>query len=505
MKEKSRSEKVIKNSFFGFLNQFIKLLFTFVSRTIFIKILGEQYLGVNGLYSNILTVLSLADMGLGNVMLFSLYKPVLECDEECITALLEYYKNLYRRITMIILTVGMLFVPFLKYVVNADLEYNKLVLYYVLNLLNSAVSYVAIYKSALINADQKNYIVSNIQTVVTILQNIGQAVLLLIIRSYTLYLCVQVICTLLTNIGISLKADKLYPFLKNGIKKENCVDKGSIIKNLKSTFLYRIGTVIINYTDNILISVIVGTVYVGYYSNYSMLVSVIMRFLSIITQVLISGLGNLNADNDKEKSYKIFKELVFFYQWVSSVCAIGMLLVLNDFVTIWLGKEYLLSLDTIAAIAFHFYIGNVTSPIWMYRETCGMFSQIKYVMLITAGINIILSIILGQYFGIAGIIAATPLSRVLTVVWFEPRLLFKEIFQRNVWEYWRQQGWLLINLTFSGFICRVVCKCIGNGFWEICIKAVIVAVITTVIFFALNRNIVLCVWYDYKKIRCVKQ
>lgn len=490
MKEKSRSAKAIKNSFFGFVNQFIKLLFTFVSRTIFIKILGEQYLGVNGLYSNILTVLSLADMGLGNVMLFSLYKPILENDKSSIVVLLKYYKKLYQYIMFAILTIGVLFIPFLRYVVNSDLEYNKLVLYYILNLLNSVASYIAIYKSALINADQKNYVVSNIQTAFAIIQNIGQAVLLLFTGNYTLYLCFQVACTILTNVTVNLKADKLYPFLKEKIEscEQQIVDKRHIIHNLKSTFLYRSGTIIMNYTDNILISVIIGTVYVGYYSNYSMLVSIISMFLSIITQALISGLGNLNAEKDKVKSYEVFNNLVIFYQWISTTCSLCLIMVINDFITIWIGKEYLLSTVTVVAIVFNFYIGHVTSPVWMYRETCGLFSQIKYVMLIASGINIVLSIILGRYFGIAGIIAATPISRVLTVVWYEPGILFKEIFQKRVWNYWKLQGWLLLNIIVSVIACGTICRFISSNFLGICIKVIVIIVITTLIFAILNKK-----------------
>ncbi len=490
MDKKSRSAKAIKNSFFGFANQIVKLLFSFVSRTIFIKILGEQYLGVNGLYSNILTVLSLADMGLGNVMLFSLYKPVLEDDKDGIAALLKYYKKLYRYIMLAILTIGVMFIPFLKYVVNSDLEYNKLILYYVLNLLNSVASYIAIYKSALINADQKNYIVSNIQTVFAVFQNFGQAVLLVFTGNYTLYLCFQVVCTVLTNITVNLKAGRLYPFLKG--KMENCnaqiADKGRIIKDLKSTFLYRSGTIIMNYTDNILISVIIGTVFVGYYSNYAMLVSMVSMFLSIITQALISGLGNLNAEKNKDKSYDTFKNLVVFYQWISTLCSLCLIAVINDFITIWIGKEYLLSAWTVAAIVFNFYIGHVTSPVWMYRETCGLFSQIKYVMLAASLINIILSFILGKYFGIAGIIVATPIARILTVVWYEPGILFRKIFQKNVCNYWKLQVWQIVNITVSVIICSSVCRFISSSFFGICAKVVVIIVITTFVFLVLNNK-----------------
>jgi O-antigen/teichoic acid export membrane protein len=491
MKEKSRSAKAIKNSFFGFVNQFIKLLFTFVSRTIFIKILGEQYLGVNGLYSNILTVLSLADMGLGNVMLFSLYKPILEKDNNAIVVLLKYYKKLYRYIMIAILILGILFIPFLRYVVNSDLEYEQLVLYYILNLFNSVASYIAIYKSALINADQKNYIVSKIQTFFATIQNIGQAVLLVFTGNYALYLCFQVLCTLLTNITVNVKADKLYPFLKEKVEicEQQIINKRQIIQNLKSTFLYRSGTIIMNYTDNILISVIIGTVYVGYYSNYSMLVSVISTFLSIVSQALISGLGNLNAEQDKDKSYYVFCDLVIFYQWISTTCSICFIMVINDFITIWIGKDYLLSTVAVMAIVFNFYIGHVTSPVWMYRETCGLFSQIKYVMLIASVINIILSIILGRYWGIAGIIAATPISRILTVVWYEPGILFREIFKKSVRNYWKLQSWLFFNIVISVIACSVICRFIAGNFLGICIKVIVVIVVTTLIFAILNNKL----------------
>jgi O-antigen/teichoic acid export membrane protein len=477
----SRSENAFKNITIGIGSQLIILFSSFISRTIFIQQLGAEYLGVNGLYSNILAVLSLAELGIGNVMVYSLYGPVAEKNEAKINALLNFYKKTYRKIALAVFIIGICLIPLLDVITKSEMVYSELVLYYILFLLNSIVSYFVAYKAALINVDQKMYILQRLTTIITLCKEIFQITFLLITKSYILYLCIQIIFTVLNNYFISLKADKLYPFIKvkmNSIK----IDTDNIKDNIKSVFIYRIGSVIMNNTDAILISIIIGTVSVGYYSNYNLIITTVILFIGMFIKTIYSSIGNLNAEGNKQKSYEFFNSLLLFFHGLSTFFSLTFLVVFNDFITIWLGESYLLGTDVVVAIVVNFYIQHIIAPVWIYRETMGLYSQIKYVMIIAAVINLILSIILGIQWGFAGIIIATAISRILTTVWYEPRFLYRIKFNQPISSYWsRQIKYMFISLI-AAYLSVLLTKNITTALSLIIVKILIVFIIVIVTF-----------------------
>lgn len=486
MNLKSRSINAKKNTIIGICCQMIILILSFASRTVFIKLLGVEYLGINGLYSNILSVLSLAELGIGHVMVYSLYKPIVEKDQAQISALLNYYKKIYRKIGIAILILGVSMVPFLdKIVVNSNLSYEELVLYYILFLLNSVVSYFFIYKTTLINADQKNYIVNVLNTAFIVIKYIVQIMVLMKTKNYILYLLVEITTTILNNAYISYKADKMYPFIKKQIGFTQ-IDTKAIKASIKSMFLYKIGVTIMNSTDNILISIIIGTTYVGYYSNYSLIVAIVSNFIAILVQAIFSGIGNLNASGDMLKSYKLFKSLLLFFHWITAVSSLCFLLVFNDFITIWIGQSYLLSADVIVVIVFNFYILNIINPVWMYRETMGMFNQIKYTIILAAIINLIFSVVLGIYWGLAGILFSTVLSRLLTTVWYEPRLIYNTKFKQPVRKYWGIQFKYFLATVLGIFVAMVLTYNMPSSLMFIFIKIFIGFLVMSLVFLATN-------------------
>lgn len=453
---KSRTYLVMKNSAYGMVNKVFALVLSFVSRTIFIKMLGAEYLGVNGLYSNILSLLSLSELGIGSVLTFSLYEPIAKGDVEKTSELLNFYKNVYRAIAFVVLAVGLILIPFLKYIVNSSFSEKDVCIYYLFYLANSVASYFSVYKSTLIKAKQEYYIVENIATASKYAIAIAQILALLIWRNFLVYLAIMVLGTIFQNIIISITANKRYKIRK--YKNEILVyGKKDIINNVKSTFLYKIGQVIINYTDNILISILLGTIVVGYYSNYSMIVSQITGIIGILNTALIASLGNMATEKNAETSNKVFRNLVFMYHVLTTFCSICFIMVFNDFITIWIGEENLLGLSAVVAITINFYIQNIINPVWMYREAYGLFNEMKYIMLLTAIVNIVLSVILAIKFGVAGIILATGIARLMTTVWYEPRILYKNVFKKDVRQYYAMQikyfaiaiGCLILLILFS--------------------------------------------------------
>lgn len=296
-------------------------------------------------------------------------------------------------------------------------------------------------------------------TLIIVVRDIAQIIILLVTRNYVLFLAITIGTTVIKNIVLSKKANKLYPFIvaRNSSKKKG-VNVSDITTNIKSIFIYKIGTIVMNNTDNILISMIVGTVYVGFYSNYSMIVMAVKTFIGVLIQAIFSSVGNLNAKGDKEKSYRIFNVLLLFFHWLSAVCALGFLLVFNDFITIWVGYRYVLGVDVVFAIVLNFYVQNIVNPVWIYRETMGMFKDIKYVMLVAAMINLIFSVLLGFRWGLAGIIISTVIGRILTTVWYEPKLLYRLIFERPVKHYWFKQIRYMISSAFATYVSIVLTR-----------------------------------------------
>lgn len=453
----SRSRKSAKNIIFGFLNKGLLMLLAFATRTVFIRLLGAEYNGVNGLYSNILTMLSLAELGIGNVLTFSLYRALLQKDKEEICSLVFTYKKIYRIIAAFVLGIGVALVPFLRLIVKSDMPYEKVVLYYLLYLANSVSTYFVIYKTTVIIADQKYYIMNVTNLIVNIIMYVGQIVFLLIFGSFTGYLVIQVLCTIGNNLVLNGITNYQYPYLKKlGPGTRQITLDSNFVENIRSTAIYKISKVIINNSDNILISIILGTVYVGYYSNYFMLISYVASFIAIATNGMIASLGNLNAQEDKEKSYDVFKTLCFLYNIMTVFSIACFSVVIQNFIPLWIGEEYLLDNVTVAAMLVVFYVQTINNPIWMFRETMGLFSNVRYIMAVAAGLNIVLSILMGCSMGLKGIILATAIAKLSTYFWYEPKILYTLKFHHPVREYFVTQGkYLAVNLFIIVFLILV--------------------------------------------------
>lgn len=427
----SRTTKATKNIIYGISNQVVLLLLSFINRTIFIHTLGVNYLGINGLFSDVLAMLSLADLGFSTAMVYSFYNPLAEADNNKLAALITFYKKVYNIIAFAVLSLGLICIPFLKYIINTDMKISNLTIYYIFFLANSVVSYIYVYKTFIISADQKNYIVTRYNTILNILRIAIQALLLYTTKSYLLYIAVQVIITFLLNYISSKKADNLYPFI-NEKQMLGKIEKKEIYNSLKSVFLYKISIVMINSTDNILISMLLGTVYVGYYSNYYLITRNLSSFVTVIFSSLTYSIGNVIAKEGPGKRREVFNGVQSLSFCIASFVAICFICLINDFIFLWLGTKFLLDIITVVAITINLYLGFVLQPILAYREAAGLYVKTKYIMLIAAGINLIFSIILGRYIGLAGILFASAIACLLTYFWYEPRILFQDYFNCKV-------------------------------------------------------------------------
>ena len=478
----SRSKNAVLNIIIGFAIQTLLLFITLIGRKIFVLFLSADYLGINGLYSNILSVLALAELGLGNVTQFFLYKPVADNDIDKITALMRYFRKIYTFISASVLFLGLLSIPILKYIINSDLSQSELIIYYVILLVNSCVTYFSADRTALLAANQDNRLTKYVTLSVNLVLQIVHIIVLYLWHSYIIYVFVTLLSTIANVIITNIICNKRYPYIKNKTKSKSIINKTYILNNIKSTFVYKIGATIVNNTDNILISVIVSTAAVGLYSNYLMVISGIQSFITIITSAFISGIGNLSALGNKQRMYSVFNLMLLIYQFISVLGGISLNFLFNDFIFIWLGKEYLLDAPTVFAISFSFYLTNSISPIWMYRESNGLFVKVKYLLLATAAVNIILSVILGNYLGTFGILIATSISRIVTHVWYEPKILFNHLFSVSSMEYWKKQIKYLLIAVVCYFICYFISSALPHSFAFIIIKEIIFCLVCAAAF-----------------------
>lgn len=479
MNENSRTRNVSVNAGVGLACQVINLILSFVTRTVFIYTLGKEYLGVNGLFTNILSILSFAELGIGNAIVFSMYKPLAQHNTEKLASLMKLYQKAYHIIGAFIAIAGLCVVPFLGYIIHEkpDIPENISVLY-ILFLLQTVLSYFFAYKKSIITADQKNYIVLSISTGIHIVQTISQIILLYLTQNYILYLSVQLGFVLLENVAASLVADRLYPYLKEKAEPLPKEESQRIFKNVRSLAVYKFGSVILNGTDNILVSALVGVAPVGMVSNYVLLNTSCNTILHKILEAFTASVGNLNADSTREKKYDVFNKLFFITAWLYGFAAIGLLTVTQSFIPVWVGKEYLLDDLTAFAIVLEFYVKGVSFAAYTYRTTLGYFVQGKIAPLCAAVLNILLSVTLFYWVGLPGIFLATPIARLLTTGIIDPVLIFRKAFNRNPVIYYTKYFSYII-LFFALYL--VCSRCLSfvsvNGWLGIIMEILIVSIV----------------------------
>lgn len=461
MQAGSREKNSIRNVIFGYTNQVFSLILYFIARTVFIEVLGAEYLGISGLFSDVLKMLSMADLGFGIAMSYSFYQPVAEHDETKIAALIHFYKKIYNGIAVITTLVGVMLIPLLKYIVNMDSDMPYLTIYYLFFLADTVISYLFVYKTSIITASQKNYLISKYQMIVNISKTIIQIGALIAFRNYFVYLFISILATLANNLLASYKAENLYPEIKLGYSELDSTSKKTIVENMKSVFIYKLSSVLLTGTDNTLISIIVGTMWVGIYSNYNLVINGINNLINILFTSVTASIGNLVVTEKSEKRYEVFRIMNLISLIISAVTVIIMANLINDLIFVWLGKPFVLSNDIKIAILCNFYLGNILRPIWSYREATGLYMKTKYIMLIAAILNCVLSIILGYKWGMAGILFASAISRISTYFWYEPRLLFTNYFEEKTNDYYLA---IIKNVLLTVTLC-VVIDLLGQNYY----------------------------------------
>ncbi len=489
--ETSRTVNVIKNSLFGVISKFGVLILQFICRTIFIKTLGSEYLGLNGLFTNILNILSFSELGLGNAIVYNMYKPLANKDYKEVSKLLRLYKKCYNFIALFIFVAGLLCIPFLNNLIGETPDiHENIYLIYILFLLQSLTSYFITYRRSLISADQKEYMCSNADLFSEVIASILKIFVLLVFKNYILFLVIQISRNIIANIILYIKSKKLYPEVDeksvDNLPKEQTKE---IFKNVKDLMLYKISSSINSGTDNIIITKLIDLTTVGIASNYSLLIGAVNQVIMNIMISFTASIGNLNVKDSVENREKVFYVLNFIVTWIYGFCAVMLVVFLNPFVNIWIGSEYTLTLSVVLALMLEFYVCGVQYAGYNYAITTGLFKKAKWGAFISAIINIILSIILGIKFGIFGIFLATGLSRLCVQTWLDPYLVFKYEFKKSSKEYFMKFIRNFIFVMINLIICYLIFNNITiNNIVVLLICVILCAILSNVIFIILFHS-----------------
>lgn len=484
MKQRSRTENSIINSAMSIVTQVLTVVLNFAVKTVFIKMLSDEYLGVNGLFTNIITMLSLADLGIGIAIPYSLYKPLANKDEHKINVLMNFYKKVYTIIGIAVLLIGLSLTPFLGLIIK-DIPKNvpHLSLIYILFVIHSASSYFFVYKKFLIDSDQKGYITSRIIFTFSTLLSIIQIILLVTTKNYILFLLSSIILVIIQNIYISSKANKLYPFIKNKTdEKLEKEDMEGIKKNVSSLFIYKVGTVIMNGTDNIIISKFIGLIIVGFYSNYVLIINSITTVLNQIFNAITSSIGNLVVTTNKKRSKEVYDNLNFANFWLYALFGVCIIVLINPFINIWIGKKYVMGFSIVFLLVLNFYVLGMQSVTNSFRNAYGLFWIAKYRPIIMVIINIVISVVLVQFIGIEGVLIGTLISRLVTTAWLDPYIVHKYGFEISPKSYYIDYlKYLVIFIAISIILNYFVSMVAINNIFILILIAILVVISVNVI------------------------
>lgn len=460
MAQKSRSDYTMLNMVSGLGGYVVTFVLGLVCRMAFTRVFSAEYLGINGLFSNVLSMLSLAELGMANAIVYALYSPLAKNDHSKIASYVRFYGKFYRVVALVVLTIGLLIMPFLKFIIKEppSIDENIYVLY-LISLFNTVSGYLFVYRNSLLCAAQKSYIINSVSNIMIIVQNVVQIILMFVFKNYIIYMLVISVFSMLTNAINSEIAKKQYPCIndKNAVPltKE---EKKSLSSNVRALAINRIGGLLVNSTDNIIISAFNGLSAVGLSSNYTLFSTNITTVLNTVFTSSNASVGNFKVLNDTEKSYGLFKALNLANFWMYSWAAIGIFVVSTDMVSLLFGSEYVLPIEIPLIIAVNFYMVGMQKAVWSYLNIYGIFRPGRYVPFVTAILNIAFSLWLGKLWGLFGIFLASAISRALTNTWYSPYALFKHAFKMSSKKYFAKYLYYAVILAAVAFLCWFICS-----------------------------------------------
>lgn len=478
----SRVDNAIRNIIFGLMYKVVSIILPFLIRTAMIYIMGSEYVGLGSLFTSILSFLSLAELGVGNALVFSMYAPIANDDNDTVCALLNLYKKIYRYIGFIILGVGLILIPFLKYLVGSGYpEDINIYILYMIYLANTVISYLMFgYKQSLLVAFQRSDIISKRTMVIQIMQNVIQFSVLFLTRNYYLYIIFLPVFTAITNLFNLVIVNKMYPlYIPHG--KVNKELKVSIQKKVVALIGTKANATVLHAADNIVISTFLGLTMVGIYSNYFYIMNSIIGIMTVVYSSLTAGLGNSLASESVDKNYEDFKVLSYMNAWIVAFCSVCLLCLYQPFMNLWVGSELMFSMRIVVLLVIYFFVYQIRRIVLTYKDAGGIWWEDRFRPYVVMVVNFVFNILLVQIIGIEGVILSTIMSMIISIPW-ENYTVFKYIFHRSSKDYYVSSTWYTIVTVLISVITYIVCSKMPDGCFGLFMRSGICVVIPNVIF-----------------------
>ena len=482
----SRLEKTAKNATLTIINTVVGSLLGFVARTVFIRVLGEEYLGLSGLLNNVLGFLTITELGISTAIGFSLYKPLAENDHDSVSALMSTYRKAYFIIGCIVSFAGIILYFLLDFFVPPAEQPAGTGIAYFVFLFNTALGYFISYKTTLIVSDNQSYRIVPISIAFNIGQTLLQIVVLLVFRSYLAYLAAHLICSSLLMITRNRFITKQYPSIDFYTKKKLSVEQTYTVKrNIGGLVIAKVGDYLVNSTDNLIITKLVSLSATGIYSNYLMIRNVVNGFISALFSSITASMGNIVAVEDDAHKLRSFETVMFFSYFIYSFEAVCFLCLFNPFIgEIWIGNQYTFNTSTVLIIVINNYLTGLRIPLITMKNAAGTYMEDAWIPFGFAGINLIASIILAKRIGVAGVFLGTIIGSLCTADWYRPLIIYRHVFHASVGKYYKRYltyvflgfalmagGWYLCSLVNMEFpIITFVLKCCIAVFFPIAVN-----------------------------------
>ncbi len=482
--------KIGANIKFSFINYIIVNALKFMVRMAFVNTLSIEYLGINGLFTNILAMLSLAELGVAPAIVYSMYKPLAVGDKETIKSIMQLFKRVYITIGVVILVAGLCLYPWLDSLIKDKPDIPDLHYFYLVFLLNTAVSYFWSYQRNLLIADQKQYYVNIYQAAAQTIVGILQVAFLWFIPSYWCFVILMLLGTVLENVTIANKANKEYQYLKETAGTLDKAIKGQIIRNTKAMLLHKVGGIAVLSSSNIVLSKFVGLTAVGLYSNYYMVITAMNAFAGKFFEAITASIGNMMVVDSKDQQQRAFHIIELLTAFQAAFISVGLYVMFNPFIGLWLGKAYLFDSITVLCIVVSFYLMYMRKAVCMYKDACGLFWHDRYKPIAESIINLAASIYLAIHYGTIGVVCGAIISTLATCFWVEPYVLFRYGLNLKLKDYFIDY----FKFTAVTMICAVVSKLVyGYLFIKVNLinfvaGMILCMVVTTVTWLLIFRN-----------------
>ena len=442
-----RTKYSVINAITAVVFQLLNMVIVFFSRRIFLAELGAEMLGINSLFTQILSMLSLVELGIGSAIVFSLYRPLAEKDEQQIAAIMVVYRKAYTLIGGVIFILGMLLTPFIPRLISEDVsDIKNLYLIFMLYVGNTSLTYFSAYKQNLLIADQKRYITTIYHGILFLLTNVFQILILILRQDFVRYLVIQIVFTVLENVLLSWKTKREYPYVAAYAGTKVYPETLHKMKqNTVALLAHKIGTVVVNSTDALIISMCIGIITVGKYTNYVYVVNAFLTLASQLFGAVTASVGNVNV-SCPEKTEEIFDSCYYFNYALMAVVSICCLGVFNDFIGLIYGKEMLLDRQCVFLLVLRFYIQGMRSAVLTFKEAAGLYVKDWYKPLLEALVNLLVSVMLAWHLGLAGVIIGTIACMILPDLLIEPYVVYRYIFHKKTVVYYRKYFFFLLSL-----------------------------------------------------------